>query len=208
MRTKPTAGSPPDSAGTDKEIELTDAFIKNQSQLKKIVRRILHNPNDADDILQESFTKALEAGRNVVIDSPKGYLFQTARNLSFKALAKRANRLTDPMSDYHLEEIFICESQPDREIETERMLAIFLQAVKGLPAQCRKTYVLRKVYGYTHEEISTYLGISKKTVERHIVKGIVRCTEHMKSFGYTFQATKSGTMNRIAVKGASDMEQQ
>ena len=39
---------------------------------------------------------------------------------------------------------------------------------------------MRKVYGFSHKEISQELGISVSTVEKHIVSGLKRCRQSVK----------------------------
>ena len=51
-----------------------------------------------------------------------------------------------------------------------------------LPDVCRRVFVLRRVYGFSQREIAEYLGISIKTVEAHLAKGMVRCTDFMELF--------------------------
>ena len=56
---------------------------------------------------------------------------------------------------------------------------LFCRAVRQLPIKCQRVYILRRVYGYTQIEIAEQMGISIKTVEAHLTKAIVRCTDYM-----------------------------
>jgi RNA polymerase sigma-70 factor (ECF subfamily) len=58
--------------------------------------------------------------------------------------------------------------------------ANFCQAVRLLPIQCRKVFVLKKVYGFSQKEIAKQLTLSESTVEKHIALGIKRCTLFMR----------------------------
>jgi len=49
-----------------------------------------------------------------------------------------------------------------------------------LPAQCRKVYLLRKVHGLSHKEISDRLEISISAVEKHILRGVLKCRAYVK----------------------------
>jgi len=51
--------------------------------------------------------------------------------------------------------------------------------VRSLPLQCRRAFVLKKVYGYSYSEIAQKLQISEKTVEKHISKGLTLCRSHL-----------------------------
>jgi RNA polymerase sigma-70 factor (ECF subfamily) len=52
----------------------------------------------------------------------------------------------------------------------------FCEAVRKLPVQCRRAFVLKKVYGFSQREIATEMNLSESTVEKHIAEGIKRCT--------------------------------
>ena len=53
------------------------------------------------------------------------------------------------------------------------------RAVRRLPVQGRRVYILRRVYGYSQKETADYLGITVKTVEAHQAKAMVRCADYM-----------------------------
>ena len=55
----------------------------------------------------------------------------------------------------------------------------FCEAVRHLPLQCRRAFVLKKVYGYSQKEIAENLNISENTVEKHIAMGMSRCRQYM-----------------------------
>jgi RNA polymerase sigma-70 factor (ECF subfamily) len=52
-------------------------------------------------------------------------------------------------------------------------------AVRTLPVQCRRAFVLKKVYGLSRREIAEYMGLSESTVQKHIAKGMTMCAEYM-----------------------------
>jgi len=68
---------------------------------------------------------------------------------------------------------------------TDSEFSNFCEAIRLLPVQCRKVFVLKKVYGYSQREIAAQLNLSESTVEKHIATGMKRCTQFMR------QSTKS-----------------
>lgn len=169
---------------TADEADLKQVFINNRSLLSRFVARFFKRPHDIEDIVQETFVKALEAESKDKIHSPRAYLFQTAKNLSLKELSRSSTRLQDNIGDYLPEGVLLTETSTEDQVENLQKLTLFCQALRGLPVQCQRVYILRKVYGYSQKEIAERLRISVNTVEKHIAKGILRCNEHMASFGY------------------------
>jgi RNA polymerase sigma-70 factor (ECF subfamily) len=71
---------------------------------------------------------------------------------------------------------------------SEEEFSRFCDAVRYLPVQCRRAFVLKKVYGYSQREIAKVMQISERTVEKHISSGIKRCMYFMEQ-----QRTGTGT---------------
>ena len=67
----------------------------------------------------------------------------------------------------------------EQQFESRQRFELFCRAVRQLPIKCQRVYILRRVYGYTQKEIAEQMGISLKTVEAHLTKAIVRCTDYM-----------------------------
>ena len=85
-------------------------------------------------------------------------------------------------------EQLLAEHQQDEMYEkalTDSEFSNFCEAIRLLPVQCRKVFVLKKVYGYSQREIAAQLNLSESTVEKHIATGMKRCTQFMR------QSTKS-----------------
>ena len=54
--------------------------------------------------------------------------------------------------------------------------------MRRLPVQCRRVFVLKKVYSYSQKEIAEELGISEKSVEKHMALGLQRCRDYMERY--------------------------
>jgi RNA polymerase sigma-70 factor (ECF subfamily) len=50
-------------------------------------------------------------------------------------------------------------------------------ALEQLPEQCRRAFLLNRLDGLTHTQIATQLGVSTKTVQRHIERALRVCVE-------------------------------
>ena len=106
---------------------------------------------------------------------------RTARNLALDHRKRCESRLADSMEDLQedLQELATGADDTYDRVAANQEFGHFCEAVRQLPQQCRKAFVLRKVYGYSQKEIAVSLGISENTVEKHIAMGIKRCTGFM-----------------------------
>jgi len=123
------------------------------------------NPHLAEDIVQEVFLGAISAG--AVLEHPRAYLFQAARN----ALAR--NGLKNP----HVEiSPLIIDEQPDDEFRAEDVNA----ALSRLPEEQREVVALHVWSELTFREIGGALGLSLDTVASRWRYGIGKLRMIMK----------------------------
>lgn len=138
-------------------------------------------PKEIEDIVQETYVKICQMDDHSSIRQPKSFLHKTARNLALDHLKRAETRLADQVEqesqfhggDHHL------GTDPFEQVASKQEFAHFCDAVRQLPVQCRKVFVLKKVYGYSQKEIARELNVSESTVEKHIATGIKRCTQYM-----------------------------
>src|ERR1700692_4249192 len=61
--------------------QIADVVTREQSRLRRFIRRRVPDPRDAEDILQDVFYELVEANRLLMpIDHVTGWLFRVARN--------------------------------------------------------------------------------------------------------------------------------
>jgi len=156
-----------------------DVFLENELKIKRFLRRYLSNSHDIDDISQETILRALHAEKNREIREPKAFLFGVAKNIARKSLEKKSKSLIDFIEDFGDKEYLSSEPSIGECLDGRRKMLVFWDAVAGLPPQCQKVFVLKKVHGYSHKEIAKILEISISTVEKHAAMGLKRCSEYM-----------------------------
>ena len=163
---------------------------------RAIVRSIvkLVRPQDVEDILQETYMRAFQAARRQPIRSPHAFMLRTARNLVLDRLsaADALNHVAiAPTSEAEAGEeapVIAADSPdectPEAVLESEQEFAVFCRAIRGLPRQCRRVFLLRKVYGLSQREVAERLGITEGTVEKHSAKALSECRRYMREQGY------------------------
>lgn len=163
-----------------KASKIAIAYLKNESALKSFISRFAFRPHDIEDISQEAFMRAFKAERNTEIRNPRAFLFRTAKNIALNELTRKSNILTDYIEENCSLDVLSKEKAVDEQYDDRQKFKVFCQAVSTLPAQCQRVFVMRKVYGFSHKEISKALGISTSTVEKHVATGLLRSREYMR----------------------------
>ena len=169
------------NSNTSSQSTIFKAFKEQQMPLKAFISRLIRKPQDIDDIAQETFVRAFLAEQKGTIQHPKAYLYRVARNLTFEILSKKSNKLTsyiEDSSDYSLLESG--EDIENKAIVMEKFDRVKI-AIAEMPPQCQRVFIMHKVYGFKYREISQQLGISVSTVEKHMMTGLKKCRQSMKS---------------------------
>lgn len=164
------------------ETAIHNAYMSARSSIAKMLSRLVP-PKEVDDILQDTYVRLCQAKSTEHIKEPKSFLFKTAKNLAYDHLKRADTRMVDDSVEvaYALESAMSgVDDETFHNNATQQEFKLFCDAVRALPKQCRRAFVLKKVYGYSLKEIAQELEISEKTVEKHIAEGIKRCTLFMR----------------------------
>lgn len=151
-----------------------ELFERNKRDLLDCLTRRV-GPEDAFDLLQETFVRMLRRREAGPIVDEDAYLRTTAINLArdfsrhTKSVAKHIapGDIPADIAEAGLNPSQICEVK-----ETVRSL---YAAMKNLPPRCREVFILRRFHDLSPDEIAQRLGISRNMVEKHLRLALERC---------------------------------
>jgi RNA polymerase sigma factor (sigma-70 family) len=132
---------------------------------------------DVDNLVQESLVRVLRAHGHQSVESPRGLLFATARNLAFDFMRRQQVIAFEPITETTDSSVFIDVTDVAETVSKKQEFDLLAQAIRTLPERCRQVFTLRTAYGLAQKEIAARLGISENTVEKQMGNGIRRCTE-------------------------------
>lgn len=125
--------------------------------------RIINDPMEAEDIMQESFLSAFgEIGSFSGKVSFGAWLKKIVQNRSIDALRKKRKMIfekIDSAEELEYENINYSSSGDENDSRFSRVI----DALKSLSAGCRNIFSLYFLEGYDHDEISEILSISPST---------------------------------------------
>ncbi|ARN73816.1 RNA polymerase sigma factor [Oceanicoccus sagamiensis] len=156
-------------------------YLEIRASLTRYVSRYFRRSQEAEDVVQETFVKVIQAQRERDIQSPKSYLFRTARNLSLQQISKSSYKLTDDLGDLLTDSELMASKTLEEQFEARENFEIFCQAIRVLPLKCRRAFVLCRVYGFSQKEVASRMGITLSAVEGHLTRATRRCIDYMEA---------------------------
>lgn len=166
---------------TDQTLWFAEELLPYEEKLRAWLRSRFPSIQDVDDIIQEAYVRVLKAYRKAGVEmkAPKAFLFATARNVALDLVKRekiiRFESIVENEGSFVLES----ESKAKKDEKYKEDLEIMTEAIQTLPDRCRQVFTLRKVYGYSHGEIASQLGISVNTVAVQVSKGLRLCKAYV-----------------------------
>jgi RNA polymerase sigma-70 factor (ECF subfamily) len=149
-----------------------EAILVHEEALLRYLLRSWPHRDDVHDLRQEIYARVYEAAGKALPQQPKAFLFASARHL----LADRARRAKvvsiEPMGDFEPSHVLVDDVSPERWCGGRQALMRLADAFDRLPDRCREVVWLRRVEELSQKDVALRLGISEKTVEKHIAKGM------------------------------------
>jgi RNA polymerase sigma-70 factor (ECF subfamily) len=158
--------APPPSGVSETDIV---TFVRARARLLRIARRVVVNPVDADDIVQDACVRWLQTDRSVVRD-PAAFLTtattRLALNLGQSARARHESAVgtwtaeaADPAGD------LLHGAERGEAVE-----AALWTLLACLSAPERAVYILREAFEYPHRRIAQLLGLSEANVRQIVTR--------------------------------------
>lgn len=158
-----------------------ELYRQHAGKLFSLTVRMIGNPADAEDLLQEIFLSAHRKLESFRGESALGtWLYRLAMNQCLDYLRSRTARtiqVTDSLDEepgwYSPGQAGLAEQTVSR-IDLERALA-------RLPEGCRAAFLLHDVEGLEHREVADVLGIAEGTSKSQVHKARLRLRSLLRS---------------------------
>lgn len=160
-------------------------FLRYERTVLNLTWRLLGHREEAEDIKQETFLRALTKAEQFRGDcSFKTWLLRIAYNLCYSVLRRRQRRPeAEPLEALNVEPQ---EEQVDANPEASLMrreLAVQVQkALQALPEHHRTLIVLRELEGLSYDEIAEALGCSRNAVKVRLYRAREALRKKMEGF--------------------------
>jgi RNA polymerase sigma-70 factor (ECF subfamily) len=148
----------------------TRLFAETRDTLHRYVRRFVGSSETAKEIVQEAFLRTYRERESVT--TLRAFLFSTARNLAANDYRHRRTVERSAVGDLGDSRVNPESESPESALIADERNRLIQEAIQHLPRQCRAAFTLRVFHECSYQEVAERLGISAKTVEKHIARGL------------------------------------
>jgi RNA polymerase sigma-70 factor, ECF subfamily len=165
----------------------TELVNRYERSIFRLARHITQNPEDAEDVLQETFMKAYEH----LVDFQGNSKFYTwlvriAVNQSLMKLRKRKTDASVSLDEPYdtgeenvTREIAVWDPNPELIYSREEIREILGKAVESLPPAFRAVFALRDIEELSTEETAAMLNLSIPAVKSRLLRARLRLREKL-----------------------------
>jgi RNA polymerase sigma-70 factor (family 1) len=166
------------------EIAYRKLFIFFYKPLFQFARCLSKEQEAAEEIVSDVMMKIWEMGKPLAeIRSLKVYLYKSIKNRALNYLSRNhKNRMISLDADDFAIDINSGFLDPENNLIRKELQEGIAAAIHSLPPKCQVVYKLIRVDGLGYREVAQIMGISVKTVDRHLNNALHKLVYSMKIY--------------------------
>jgi RNA polymerase sigma factor (sigma-70 family) len=151
-----------------------DLFERNRRMLTGYLTRRV-GAQDAPDLLQETFVRALRRESLDDVADPSAFLQRIAANLTRDFARRRKTESRYLALDQLLGERPSGDARQDEIVDYQRRAHRLAAAIEALPPRCREVFELCAFEDLSFPEIAARIGVTERMVRQHMSIAMRRC---------------------------------
>jgi RNA polymerase sigma-70 factor (ECF subfamily) len=154
---------------------MRDELLRHLDAAYNLARWLSRDEHDAQDIVQESFLRAVRFSDQCRQGNARSWLLQIVRNTCHTWLGRNRARMA-PVE--MLDEALASDStSPDLTLQRRQDAGAVRRAIALLPEEFREVVVLREIEGLAYKEIAGVVGVPVGTVMSRLSRARERLKE-------------------------------
>ena len=140
------------------------ALVERQSRFVfRVAYALLRNPQDAEDVVQETFLKLYRTGAWERMENEKGFLARTTWRIAVERLPRTRQELPGP-------ERASQDASPEDAVISAGTVAAVHKYMDALPEELRQPLALSTVEELNSREIAELMGLPEGTVRTRLMR--------------------------------------
>lgn len=162
--------------------QITDFYNKYKGHLYNTSLRIVGDPMDAEEVVQDTVLKYLRFEKNMVVQQEEAWLIKTCVRGSIDVVRKRKSSqefIQEYKEDMSAKQLEDTSNQLWGALKssTSSLVAKIKEGMASLPDGYRSILSMVLFEGYDYQEISEILGVKEATVRSQYMRGKIKLAE-------------------------------
>ncbi|MEZ5921953.1 MAG: sigma-70 family RNA polymerase sigma factor [Parvularculaceae bacterium] len=170
----------------DEQVTAAELFRAHRLVFLRVLTRRLGDADAAEETFQEALIHYERAAKSEKIDNPAAFLMRVALNLAIDRVRQDTSRKAREKAwfesgapvKFGIEYASDATGADELLMSAQKAESLRLR-ISELSPQVRRAFWLHKIDGLSHSETAARMGISKSTVEKHIMKAMRLLLDHM-----------------------------
>ncbi|MDG9882555.1 RNA polymerase sigma factor [Pseudomonas sp. GD04058] len=158
---------------------LLSTLVRHYDELVEHIRRRFGERGFAREVVHDVCVQLLEKQEKQGIRSPLALLRKIAHDNAVGRYRGERRRQRWLVTVAELPEMEAQIPSQERQLDASQTLDRLVRAIESLPPRCQMVFVMHKLHELPQAEVAERLGISLKTVEKHLRLGMAACREYL-----------------------------
>lgn len=165
------------------EPDLERWYAEFAPRLRRYLLLKTRQPELADDLTQECFTRLAVRQGEEHLQTPMAYLFTIANRLVIDHRRSHQQTRTDSVALETLHDVVDPLPGPDLQAEAQQGIERLRLALQALPLRTRQVFQLCRLEGMTYQQAAEHLAISSSSVQKHLAMALSFVAQKMEHRG-------------------------
>ncbi|HUO23431.1 MAG TPA: RNA polymerase sigma factor [Caulobacteraceae bacterium] len=139
---------------------------------------------DVDDVIQETYTRIIQAENLQAIRNPKAYFFQAAWSVLLNCVRREKVVALQALSDMEYLSLEADSPTPEQQVVDRDELRRLAEAIAALPPKVGEVFRLRRVHGLSQKQAAAFLDLAESTIEKHMHRSLLLLSKSFAHGGY------------------------
>lgn len=158
---------------------LLSTLVRHYDELVEHVRRRFGERGFAREVVHDVCVQLLEKHEKDGVRTPLALLRKITHDNAASRYRGERRRQAWIFAVPELPEVDAGIASQERQLDADKALDRLVRAIEGLPPRCQMVFVMHKIHELPQAEVAARLGISLKTVEKHLRLGMAACREYL-----------------------------
>jgi RNA polymerase sigma factor (sigma-70 family) len=165
-----------------------------EARFVSAARRLLHNPDDARDLVQEVFTRLFVLEGWAEIANPRAYVLRMLKNLAIERIRRSHIIEFQHLADAEATSLIDEGPDPYRAACAQEQVQRIWTVLESMPPECRSVLIQRRFEDRPLSDMAREMGMSLSTLEKRLARAIYLLNEGLRARDAAAEAGESATL--------------